>query len=185
MKIKYVVVLEALRATKSVVPSPIEGKWKVLEEQLKYLFQEGMLELKNNTLMISQEGKKVLLLFNDKCKDLIAPFEGYKALTVNGNSIDARLPIAAYSVRDTLTKEVAFEYLSSLNPFLIWETFFSWVKALEAEGTEWQPLLLESFRMQSEYNVSVDSWKRLGYNEASAEIMGRTLTEPVTQITSL
>lgn len=185
MKIKNVIVLEALRTTKSTIPLPLAGKWKLIGEPIKQLFSEGLLEIKGNDFVISPEGKKVAMLFNDKRKDLISPFESYKTLSVNGTTIDARLPIASYNVRGNIADDVALDYLQNLNVFLIWENFFSWIKNLEKEGTEWQGLLLESFKLQSGYNVDVNAWKRLGIDEPSAEILAAKITCPVTQITSL
>lgn len=180
MQIRNVVVLEALRVTKSKVPVPIHGPWTAIQEELKELFKEGLLEMKGDEFVISPEGKKYILIFNDKCKELIEPFESYKKLVVDGNTIDGRLPIAAFSIRgQNLPEEVATDYLENLNVFLVWEQFFNWVRYQNKEGDEWQSTLLPSFKLHSQYNVRTDAWKNLGKTENSAIITATKQLMPV------
>lgn len=187
MKIKNLVVLEAIRKTKSTVPLPIEGAWEPIKEEIKLLFQEGLLEIKSDGMVISTEGKKALLLFNDTRKELIEPFEGFKKFVVDGNTIDARIPIASFSVKNKLDNEVCSDYLQNLNAFLVWEDFFEWIqKTSKKDGLQWQSQLLEAFKLQVNYNIETDSWKRLGKNENSATITATKATmlpEELVQIT--
>lgn len=170
MKLKNLVVLEAIRKTKSTVPLPITGAWYPLKEELKSLFQDGLLEIKNNEFVISADGKKAIILFNDNRKELIEPFESFKKFSVEGNTIDARIPIASFSVKNKLSNEICADYLQNLNAFLVWEDFFEWVKEEKNREGHWQNKLLEAFQLQVNYNIETDSWKRLGKTDNSAMI---------------
>lgn len=178
MKIREIVLLEALRKTKSEVILPIAGNWAPIKNELKTLFKEGYLEIKNNSFVISEDGKKVILLFNDKRAELIEPFNDYKVLTIDSNPIDARLPMAAFKIRNQIPEDVALDYLENLNVFLIWEDFFRYVKSLSKDGSNWQGLLFKSFELQAKYEVTIDAWKKLGKDSNSAIIKASKMLLP-------
>lgn len=178
MRVKSLVVLEAIRKTKSTVPLPITGSWTPLKEELKSLFQEGLLEIKGNEFVISADGKKAILIFNDTRKELIEPFEGFKRFRVNGETIDGRIPLASFSVKNKLENEICADYLQNLNTFLVWEDFFEYIKNLKKEGAQWQATLLDAFKYHANYGVEIDAWKRLGKDDTAALITGAKILMP-------
>lgn len=186
MKVKEIVVLEAIRKTRSKVPLPISGQWSSIKDVLKSLFHNGYLEIKDNEFTISNEGKKIILLFNDKRKEAIKPWEDFKKVTIEGNTIDARIPIASFNVKGKISEEEAQDYLENLNVFLTWESFFDWIKYLNKEGNDWQGQILHNFELHSRYNVGTDQWKKLGKDENAAIIRATKMLMPdnLVQITT-
>lgn len=161
MQIKNFVVLEAIRQTGNSLPHPLNGEWAPLESVINDLNSLNWIERKGKEYKISEEGKRAILLFNSERKELLKPFKDYKKVTVDRQTFDGRLARACQEIKGKLPDELAIEYLTTVNMFITWDSFFDIIKRLNKDSVKWQDFILSSFEQAASDGVKLDVWKKL------------------------
>jgi hypothetical protein len=174
-ELRTVVLLEAIRHAGSP-DYPITNNWSYLMEEIETLATEGLLELKDDKYVISDKGKRVLLLFRSDKKDILKHMEAYTEVKVNGKTVDARLPLAAFRARK-LSDEDAEEYLRNLAYLIGWDSYFENLKYFAESDFNWQEHLFKSFERQG--IVNRNCWSTMGRTLKEAVLTCERLIHPV------
>jgi hypothetical protein len=171
-KVKQLLLLDVIRRTGNRVPFPVIGNWASLMDELEELEVEGYLELSENHLRISNEGKKFLMLFKSEMESELKTYDVYKDVVINGEVIDARMPILAYKTRK-LKPEQQAPILKDLAIMLEWDKVVKTVVLLEQfqDNVNWQKVLFATFDRGVDTLANRYCWRVLGptLNEAAAK----------------
>lgn len=167
--IHYMMVLDAIRKTGNSVPYPTVDDWGYLDETVQALHTDGMLSISENHYVISEQGKKALLLFDDEIKNMISPLEVYKEVMVDGEYIDGRIPIASFMLHRK-DRKAAILLLHTLIVGIRWKALMdSIVELNEIQDSQWQKSVADGEFLLSVLNdIDLNSWHQLGRTELEA-----------------
>jgi len=167
--LRNLITLESIRVSGNKVPYPVCDDWGYLEEEIQWLIKDGLLSIVSDFCEISQDGKKMLLLFDMERREVLKQFEPYREVRIGKTTLDARLPLSAYM----MIKEKAdnkHELLFSMAAMIVWRSFFDYVRTLaQDESSLWQKDLFPAFMENAGRYARLDIWR----------VMGQTRTEAI------
>ncbi len=176
-EIKTLMLLEAFRVKGNSVPYPVHDNWGYLEEPIDGLIEDGLLEVIDNNVTISMDGKKSLLMFDSERKDLLLSLEVYKEVVTNSGQLDARLAVSAFQTRK-MKPELQVPHLEMVAIAIYWDEFFSIIKGLST-SVLWQKVLFSAFDKHIKELADRYSWRKLGQTVDEAVLNCERLVNPI------
>jgi hypothetical protein len=172
-------VLDAIRHLGNRVPHPVSGNWTGIQRSIEGLYSQGLLSIDSDHYEISKEGKKTILLFKDTINSYMRDFEAYKEVNVDGDVIDARVPILAFSSAGKAPLDEVKQRLLILALCTNWEFLISQIKRLHESGQNWQSRVADgSIFMYIDEQARPSAWLKLGKNPREAARTASLLLNP-------
>ncbi len=152
-----------------------------LQELITPLLEDNLLSIVSTGYAITDIGQKVLQLFGLERKKITEPLERFKEVLVDGETVDGRIPIMAYTMLERGEVD-AMKYLSATAVALAWNDMVGILSSAKQDSATW-PKLLENDSLLSCFKgtVSADSWKVLGKTEEDAKRTAKWLLNPYPQ----
>lgn len=161
--------LELIRQTN--VTLPLNDDWSALSDQFDILQIDGLITPDGT---ITSEGKKLLLMFDAERRDILKGSEVYESVLINGQRIDARLPVLDYKYRKSADR---VDMLFNMACIMYWDAFFQQFKATVSSG--WQANFLDSYTQYCRRIADSTTWRMLGASVREAVLNCERLLNPI------
>jgi hypothetical protein len=168
--------LDAIRHSGNCIPVPPPEQFSEVIHELEkaeFIANDG------ECYRINRAGKRLLMLYDSERREMIDVISNYKEVLVDGEIIDARIPLASFLVKGYEDKFAA----NLLHTFIVglkWDDWMNEVQQEEAENRhEWYDKVANNKFINTTIGlIDLDSWKTLGPTPSEAFHTAKWLLYP-------